>query len=120
MTTPLEPSVSTRPANTLTPLNASELLPGRYGYETVIANNHNMTDAIRLVAWAISGCIQLICNCPASTLEQNLVSEREAKRVITTMMRTMNKPGKEPTMPWVIIINTDHNQVPKVCDHGLV
>jgi hypothetical protein len=39
--TPLEPREIIRPTNTLTPLNASVPLPGRYGYATTTAKSHS-------------------------------------------------------------------------------
>ena len=54
-TMPLDPNVTMRPRKTLTPLNASVWLPGRYGYATTTANTHMSPVSRRRVGWAVSG-----------------------------------------------------------------
>jgi hypothetical protein len=54
LTTLLEPSEITSPINTLAPLNASESLPGKYGYATTMPPSQNMVATIRRVGCAIS------------------------------------------------------------------
>ncbi len=54
-TRPLDPNVTIRPRNTLTPLNASVWLPGRYGYATTIAKTHRSPVSSRRVGCAVSG-----------------------------------------------------------------
>src|SRR5215211_6203293 len=56
LTMPLEPSETIRPTNTLTPLNASVSLPGRWGNARARANSQSRAVVNRRVIWAVSGC----------------------------------------------------------------
>ena len=55
LTSPVAPSDTIKPTNTLTPLNASDSLPGRYGYAIATANSQSPTVMSLRVDCAVSG-----------------------------------------------------------------
>ena len=91
---PVEPSEIISPRNTLTPLKASELAPGRNSYQTTSAKIQSSATAMRRVGCAVSGYTPGSDTRPSSTIRKANVTRRTAKRVNRTITTTVTRLGR--------------------------
>ena len=119
-TIPLEPSDTTNPTNTLMPLNASESLPGKYGYEIATANSQRPTVRSLRVGWAVSGYMPGSETRPSSTAWNRRNSRRTTNRVITKINATVNSPGRASSIASPMPASWSSRKVRSVSPQGLV